>query len=419
MPDEVLGDATNGTGDPSASDLDILNTALDDKPEDDPDDKEDKEESPSSESDEEISDEGSDDDEETEPEGDDEEEEETEPEETDEDQPIETKSLIESLKKVDPDILKKVPNLRKVIYENHEYGKVFPTAKEAQEASERLVAMDNISESLLNGDPTRLFGSLVNTDRDAYTRLVQNILPTVYKHDKPLYARITTPIVKGLLNSALAEAATLEGDAGKQLAAAAKILSKRIFGSYEPPKDPPRNEVAEEKQKLERERAAFHNARASEFENNTHRAGLSRLESIVTKSLESYEIPSFTREALIEKIIKETNKILGKDERHSRMMDSLWQKSKGRFSEEDRSQIISAYLGRAKTIMPAIRQKLLREALGSKIAGKKRPDADSTNSGGKHRKFTPDRRNEKQSTRKDPPKRGESDLDAMNRMLGK
>jgi hypothetical protein len=276
------------------------------------------------------------------------------------------KELVAKINKISPKLLKEAPELRGVIFRDHEYAKLFPTVEDAKEGASRLRSMDQFESSLMAGDSNLVLSALSQTDPNAYAKFAQNFLPTLFKGDKQTYVKVTLPLVKNILRSAMADGTRMGGDFGKNLANAGKIISKHLFDSYEVPEDarPTQNS---EQQKFEQERRNFYQARYQEFDTGTKVAALTKFEGDVKESLKTYRLTEFVRDALVHKIIKETNETLGKDANHVALMNSLWARAKkSGLSDATKSQIISAYLGRVKTVMPSVRARLLREALTGK-----------------------------------------------------
>ena len=82
----------------------------------------------------------------------------------------------------------------------------------------------------------------------------------------------------------------------------------------------------------------------------------------------------FIKNSIIDKVMTEVQDQMQSDRDHIRYMDSLWAKAKkAGYTGDWKSSIISAYLARAKSLVPAIRSRLVSEALGtsSNINGKK------------------------------------------------
>jgi len=323
------------------------------------------------------------------------------------------KELVAKINKISPRLLKEAPELRGVIFRDHEYAKLFPTVDDAKEASGRLQTMDQFERSLMAGDSNLVLSALSQSDPKSYEKFATNFLPTLFKGDKQTYIKVTLPLVKNILRSAMADGDRMGGDFGKNLANAGKVIAKHLFDSYSVPDDP-RPTQNPDQQRFEQERQNFYQARYQEFDTGTKITALTKFEGDVKESLKNYRLTDFVKDALIHKIIKETNETLGKDANHVALMNSLWGRAKkSGLSETAKSQIISAYLGRVKTVMPGIRAKLLREAL----TGKSQPSGN----GNPKNRITPSRTNQESkvvSGRNVDPKsidyRKTSDMDILN-----
>lgn len=399
-----------------ADDLKVMESLLSETPENKDEEVEEKEEEETPESEEDEENEESppesdeDNDEEEEEEGEEKEDQEPEPE-SEIGVKLEGKDLAVRLKKLDEKIFKKIPGLREAIFESYEYNKLFPSVSKAKEAVDNLRIMDQFEQSFMAGDSRLLLQNLSETNMDSYDKFCSNLLPTLFHGDQKMYVKVTMPIVKSLLRSVINEGAKLGGDQGKNLSLAGKVISKHLFDALEPPADP--DDKKDPKQvKLDEERRAWELGRYTEFENGTHLKALHIVERHVGESLKEYKLSEFVKEALVERIIKETNNTLGKDRVHKTRIDDLWNKAKGNLSEESRSQIISAYLGGVRRVLPAIRRKLLSEVMSGGIRrGGSEPRKVLIHKKGKT-SDAPTRQNPK-----DVDYSKDSDLDIINKMV--
>ncbi len=92
---------------------------------------------------------------------------------------------------------------------------------------------------------------------------------------------------------------------------------------------------------------------------------------------------NFIHTTIVDKIIEDLGSQLTLDKDHIRYMDSLWSKAKqnGR-TDTDKARLISAYLARAKSLIPSLRSKYVSEALGQKtrVASKNKEKVDEISS---------------------------------------
>jgi hypothetical protein len=356
MPDDIVPVSSTAGESELQSDLDILNADEPESKEVETEESPEVEESTESSTDEEFSEEEQEETEEPEP----------EKEESLEGLDARGKELVGKITKLAPDLLKKVPELRGVIFRDHEYGKLFPTVEDAKEAAGKLGVMDQFEASLMQGQSRLVLSTLAQTDPGAYAKFAESFLPTLFQGDRRTYVKVTLPLVKNILRSAIVDGSKIGGEFGKNLTNAGKVISKHLFDSYEVPEDakPSQNQ---EQTKFEQERRNFYAARYQEFDSSTKLAAIEKFRTDVESSLKDVKLSKFVKDALITAVIKETNETLGKDKAHQALMNSLWARAKkSGLSEATKSQIISAYLGRVKTVLPGIRSRLLRDALGSR-----------------------------------------------------
>jgi hypothetical protein len=157
-------------------------------------------------------------------------------------------------------------------------------------------------------------------------------------------------------------------DSNENLKNAALVLSDYFFGDLA---------VAEGTktfvQKEDPIKAAESKA-AEKYDNERYiifRAGVSngirdQVSNLISEGDKLNSLSPFIRSVIIDKVIDQVGATLAKDQSHLRYMDSLWDRAKknGR-TDEDKTKLISAFLSRAKSLIPSIRSKLIAEATGS------------------------------------------------------
>ena len=166
---------------------------------------------------------------------------------------------------------------------------------------------------------------------------------------------------------------------------AARYLSDYFFGNVEVAEGKKTAIVKiEDNNEVKQERERFDNERGTAFRGNIETDVRSQLVRMIEGSdpktgkarLDPDNVFSkFIKTTIIDRIIEDLGQQLTSDKDHIRFMDSLWDKAKrnGR-TDADKSRIISAYLARAKSLVPSLRSKYVSEALGQKTrvsSGKK------------------------------------------------
>lgn len=294
-------------------------------------------------------------------ESDDEEESLDEPEDEEEEPKPDDEFTVQSLKKEFPEIFKKFPEVKDAIFRDREYTKLFGSVEDANEAAEKAEILDSIGAQIAQGDSTELVASLKKNE--SLENFTHSFLPNLFKADKDLYYSVTDDIINRALHAAV-EHGNKNGN--KNLVTATKYIAQFIFGEPELPtvqNHGPREKSDAEKQ-LENERQKDYSAKLHEFEGSTHSAAREKLTRIVMEGLDPDNTMSdFTKEALRDKIIERVGQTIAKDRIFQSQLGSLWRRAaKEGLSKEAKSRIISAYLGRAKKIVPSVRAKIRREA---------------------------------------------------------
>ena len=84
------------------------------------------------------------------------------------------------------------------------------------------------------------------------------------------------------------------------------------------------------------------------------------LEKIVKEGFKDDKgMTDFVKDAITDKIIDKVGSTIAKDQFFQRQLASLWKKAQREgFNSEAKSRIISAYLARAKKIVPSVRSEV-------------------------------------------------------------
>lgn len=320
------------------------------------------------------------------------------------------KITVKGLKEQYPDIFKKNPGLKDVIFREREYSKVFGSIDDAQEASKKSETLDNFEQSLMAGDIGSLIDTIADANENSAVKIAENFLPALFERSRPLFAKITLPVIKGMIRNTFQRA---ENRGDKQLSLACQYLSRDLFDEKDVLKatehEESRGETAEEK-RIREEREGLRSERV-----NTARTDiLNQVTKSLNRDIKSRlgdKVSDFVRDALSEKIIKELNSTLSKDQAHMSHMSSLWKKmERGGFSAEAKSKIISASLARAKAVLPSVVARVKAQGKSTNREGKKVVK-------GKEGKQIPSQGRQNNNRNRQPDKigRGESDFEFLSR----
>lgn len=271
-----------------------------------------------------------------------------------------TRPTVKDLTTKYPNLFKNFPDLRTVMFREAKFTEIFPTLDEAQEASLAKEDLDTINERIANGDVAAM---LEDVEKDDLPKVASNFLPALYKKDKDLYHKIMNPIVDRVLKASYQEGERTDND---NLKYGAAHVSKFIFGDEtfaSGGKAVPDLQFKEDKD-LEEERAKFRIEKFTEARDAVVNYSVKRLEAEIKNGLPK-DIPQRLSMIIVDQVIEQIDKSLNKNEEHLNFMKRLWkQAEKGNFSGEHKARISSAYLARARNMVPKLRQTILSELVG-------------------------------------------------------
>lgn len=295
---------------------------------------------------------------------------------------------MQQLREAFPDIFKKFPVLRDIYYREQEFSQIFPTIEDAKEASSNASAFADLSSKVLNGDAGSLFSAIKEVDEKAVEKISETFLPSLYKISPDLHWKATLPLLQNIVRGFHQEGQRRKDE---NIINAADYLSDFVFGDVKVARGerdlvPRKSEDSEEKKELDKEKAKFYVDRFDSFSNSIKSRADEDLKNYINEKgkIDPDNIFSdFIKETIINKIYQEVDKQLVADKNHMKYMGSLWDKAKSNgFSDDWKSRILSAYLARAKSLVPAIRAKFISEAMGSssRASEKRREVVEKTQS---------------------------------------
>lgn len=301
-------------------------------------------------------------------------EEETEEKPKAEEKPEEEPATLHAkLKKAYPDIFKKAPELKQVIFREQSYAESFATPDDAKEAAERLEIFAPIEQGLLAGRASELLESLHNTDKELAEKVAINFLPELHKRNPEAFYKAVDPVVKNLLNAAFADARSRDD---KNLENAARWLSKFIYGSFEIPQNqaqPSRPDP--EREALETEKRQFAQQRFVAARDEVLSNSVGEVITNVSKTIDPEgKLTPFMKDTLTQKVMETLDGVLKNDQRHMNAMASLWRRAvKANFTPEWKARIRSAYLARARQEIPGAIAKVRKEAGMGALKAQQKP----------------------------------------------
>ena len=268
-----------------------------------------------------------------------------------------------------PTLFKDFPYLEKAYYREQKYAELLPTISDAENAVEKSEALDNYEAKLLQGSTEDILRAIKSDDQEAFNRIVDNYLPSLEKVDENAYYHVIGNIIKHTI-------ASMVGEKDENLTEAARLLNKYVFGKAEYDKPTRLSKVSEEEDKHEeeineREQEFTHRQLVSVQENLDTRV-TNILKSTIDKNIDPKDTMSdYVKKHAIREAEEHLDELIGQDTRFRGLLDKLWARAiDSNFSEQSIDRIRSAYLSKAKTLLPSVIKKSRNEALrglGKKI----------------------------------------------------
>lgn len=268
----------------------------------------------------------------------------------------------EIVKDATPEFLKKHPELRANFFQAEQFKEIYPTVDDAKQAAQKAEVFDYFDAFVAQGDLSKIIDAVGERGQSpALTKVADTILPTLYQKDPQLYVRAAKPVIGLMFNSALKHAAESKDD---NLKAAVSVLAKFVNWNGKGSDQPPAEDS--EKTQLRQQLASTLSAAERNYESEVYTEVSADLSREIQTGLDpDKKMTSFVKEKLVETIINDINLRLSQDKVNVTQMNALW--NKARLNNLDpgmKAQLKSAFLSRARQILPAIRSKRRAEALG-------------------------------------------------------
>lgn len=291
----------------------------------------------------------------------------------------------EILKKY-PTLFKDFPYLEKAYYREQQFTELLPTIDDAKQAVQAKQVLDNFERDLMSGNSETILKAIKSESPQAFNKVVDNYLITLRNVDEQAYFHVLGNTIKHTVRAMAQEANNSQNE---QLKAAAVLLNQFVFGTSqwtEPqnlsketkPEDKNKEqEISEREQRFVRQQfdatRADLNTRVNNTLKNTIAAHIDP-----KKSMSDYVRRNAERDAM-----EQLTELISGDKRFAALTDKLWEKvyADG-FSPESKERVKSAFLSKAKTLLPSVIKKARNEALRG-IGKRVRDDSDTVERDGK------------------------------------
>jgi hypothetical protein len=268
-----------------------------------------------------------------------------------------------------PTLFKDFPYLEKAYYREQQFTEVFPTIQDAKISAEKAAILDRAEKEVMSGDITMFLQAAKAEDGEAFNKIADNYLPTLRKVDQQAYYHVLGNVIKDTIITMVREGRSL-GDQGAPLTAAANVLNQFIFGSQQfvPPQqlskkvDPQVVEAQREIQQ-QKQQQVINNFTSVRDDLQT------RADNVLKSTIDGHIDPNssmseYVKSHATNEAFEQLESLMGKDVRFRGMLDKLWERAfKSGFDKESTDRIKSAYLSKAKTLLPSVIKSARNKAL--------------------------------------------------------
>ena len=277
-----------------------------------------------------------------------------------------------------PNIWKDFPGLKNEYFDAMKYKEIIPTIKDAQELVNRNKDYEKFESDLLTGNPESILASVKATDKAAFDKLVDNYLPALQKADQAAYYHVIGNVASSIISTIFDEAKRTNNE---DLKAAAVLANQVIFGKSEPvPQSRMSKEVAKtEDTSVADERAEFLEERYNSVQSDFETRATNRITSTLDVNIDpKNSMSEYVKSKAIQDALTELDDQLAGDSGFKRLMDGLWTKAlESNFNTDAMKKIDTAYISRAKTLLPGIIASVRSKAIkGSSLSKKEQIEED-------------------------------------------
>lgn len=332
----------------------------------------------------------------------------------------------EILKKY-PKLFKDFPHLEKAYYREQQFTEVFPTIPEAREASEKAQALDKYEDDLKKGNLETTLRIIHKESPDGFAKVVDDYMAALNAVDNKSYLHVFGNMIKNTILSMVNEARTSEN---KQLEAAAVLLNQFVFGNsrFENPtklsQDKP--EVNKEEENLKRQRQEFIQEKFNDANSGLNTKVQNSIRATIDANIDPKDsMGSYVKKAAIAEAFDATVALIDKDTRFKALIDRLWENAyRHSFNKDSMDKLRSAFMTKAKTILPATIKQARNNALKG-IGKRVREDKDSddreesreTSSPKNERRSAPTKDRERNTGRTTDPKKIPANMSTLDFLM--
>lgn len=265
-----------------------------------------------------------------------------------------------------PGLFKDFPYLEKAYYREQQFTELLPTIEDARNAVQAKNVLDRFENDVMNGNTEVILRTVKNDSPKGFAKIIDNYLPTLARVDEQAYYHVLGNVTKHTIVAMVKEARNSGNEA---LQSAAQLLNQFVFGTteFKPPSNLSRNEPEADDRNKELQHREQQFIR-QQF--NTAREDLNtRINNTLTNTIDANIDPKksmsdYVRKNASREAMEMLDTVLSKDARFVALKDKLWESVfNENFSKTSVERIKSAYLSRAKTLLPTVIKKARIDAL--------------------------------------------------------
>jgi len=268
-----------------------------------------------------------------------------------------------------PKLFKDFPYLEKAYYREQQFTEVFPTISDAKVAVEKAQILDSVEGEVMNGDIRTVLRAARSESPEAFNRIADNYLPALRAVDQQAYYHVLGNVIKDTIITMVKEGRSL-GENGAPLTAAANILNQFVFGSqnFTPPTTLSRQTPPEEQNRQYQIQQQEHERFMGTFTSVKDDLQM-KADNVLKATIDGNIDPRGSMTDYVKKnAVKDAHEtlenLMTRDARFRGLLDRLWEKAfQNGFDQESTNRIKSAYLSKAKTLLPSVIKKARNEAL--------------------------------------------------------
>ena len=317
-----------------------------------------------------------------------------------------------------PNIFKDFPHLEKAYFRDQRYNELFGTPEEAEKIVQTANSFNEFSSHLMKGNTQHVLTAIKDNNPEAFAHIVDNYLTTLRDVDDRAFFHVIQNTIKSTVASMVQEANRSQNE---DLLQAARLLHQFVTGTTEWQgmtsygRQRPKEEQQQESE-LNKERAQFFYERFETTQSDLQ----SRVDGVLKNTIDQNMDPknsmtAYVKRTAVNEAFDNTQRAIRADPQFVRLLDRLWERAaEEKFSKSSVEKIRSAYLSKAKSLLPAQIKKSRIEAL--KGLGKRvREESNNGNeSSSRNRESATSPELLRGSKSKENPSKGKSTLAFLN-----